>query len=111
MSIGSAASFTLTVVAAAMMSPSSPVTPSVAARSALRYSLMRVSSTRVAMPTPSNGITSTAAARASAVPSTNPAITVKATPPEMSTRPSTRLATSSVSSRKCVTAEPADPTG
>jgi len=48
---------------------------------------------------------------ASAEPSTNPAINVNTRPPEMSTIPSTRLATSSVSSRKWVTADPAEPTG
>ena len=65
-SIGSAASFTFTVVAAAMTSPSRPVTCSVAARSAARYSLMRVSSTRVATPTPSSGMSRISAAVGSA---------------------------------------------
>ena len=51
------------------------------------------------------------AAVGSAAPRTKPAITVKTTPPDTSTMPSTKLATSSVSSRKWVTAEPAEPTG
>ena len=51
------------------------------------------------------------AAVASADPSRNPATTVNTSPPETSTIPSTSMATSSVSSRKWVSASPAEPTG
>ena len=60
------------------------------------------------MATPTSGSSSTAAARASAAPRAMPANTVKTMPPDTSTMPSTKLATSSVSSRKCVIAAPAE---
>ncbi len=65
----------------------------------------------MATATPTSGSNNTAAARASAMPRTIPANTVNTTPPDTSTMPSTKLATSSVSSRKWVIAAPAEPTG
>ena len=109
--MASVALLTFTVVAAAMMSPTRPVTAAVASRSPARYRLMRPSSAFVVSTTPASGISSTAAPSAFAEPSRNPAATVNTRPPDTSTMPSTSMAMSSVSSRKWVSASPADPTG
>ena len=109
--VASAAPFTFTVVAADMMSPRRPLTSEAAARSALRYRLILASRNRVASATEASGSNSTAAAVASRRPSTNAAPAVKTTPADRSTIPSTNMAMSSVSSRKCVSASPAEPTG
>ena len=107
----SAAPLTFTVVADAIMSPTSPVTLAVASRSANRYALIRPSSTLVTTTTATSGNTSTAAARGSARPSTKPAMATNTAPPDTSTTPSISSVTSSVSSRKWVNASPAEPTG
>ena len=109
--VGSIAAFTFTVVAAAMTSPSRPLTAAEAERSATRYCLMRPSSARVASATPASGSSRTAAAPAFVLPSTAPASTVNTSPADTSIMPSTNIVTSSVSSRKCVTASPDEPTG
>ncbi len=110
-STSGAASFTLTVVAAAITSPTSPVTAPVASRSEARYCLIRASSDFVTTATTTSGTTSTRAPARFVAPRTTPAIIVNTRPADTSISPSTNLATSSASSRKCVTASPAEPTG